>query len=133
MNDEARDRRTGGQWLRSVRAYLEFRSGDSWRRGEDRNAPERWYYIDGLRTLNGIGQEQRYALPLCIRITPQTTRDIQLSTLASHPAKKLVDELMSLNPALTNRHILMHLARLKLARMLVDLRAATPVALERTA
>lgn len=56
MTDEERDRRSAGQWLRSVRAYLEFRTGDSWRRlsdPEQRWHPDRIYYLDAIRVLNG--------------------------------------------------------------------------------
>jgi hypothetical protein len=60
MEDPVRDARTGDQWLRSVIAYLEFRSGDSWRRlcfKNQRDSPERWEALDAIRLL----QELRYA------------------------------------------------------------------------
>jgi hypothetical protein len=46
--------RTGWQWHCSISAYLLWRAGESWRRATaaDRWDPERWYYLDGLRTLN---------------------------------------------------------------------------------
>ena len=44
MSDEERDRRTPGQWLRAVRAYLDFMTGDAWRRTSDRFNPERVWY-----------------------------------------------------------------------------------------
>ena len=57
MSDRERDRRTGGQWLRAVKAYLEFGAGSAWRRlsdPEQRDSPERNWYLGGIRTMNGI-------------------------------------------------------------------------------
>jgi len=57
MTDAERDRRSGVQWLRSVRSYLEFRGGESWRRlsdPEQRWHPERLVYLDGIRAITTI-------------------------------------------------------------------------------
>ena len=57
MTDASRDSRTGNQWLHSVIAYLEFRTGDRWRRLSDpvhRWDPERWAYLDAIRLINGL-------------------------------------------------------------------------------
>ena len=45
------DGRNGRQWMRSVLAYLDWRSGDSWRPMADRNHPERRAYTDASLTL----------------------------------------------------------------------------------
>jgi hypothetical protein len=121
-DDSERDRRSGSQWLRSIKGYLEWRAGLAWRRGEDRNSPERWQYLDALRLLNGIGRPVPAVPPICV-MTPKTVQDIRLASLASWPVARLVDQLMQLSPTLTDRRILTHLSRLKLARMLMDARA----------
>jgi len=127
MQDSERDKRTGGQWLRSITAYLEWQSGDSWRRASDRNSPERWLYLDAIRLLNGIiGGLPR---PAADHLSRRTLTDIRVSSLASWPRVRLVDELLRLNPALTDRKILMHLSAVKLAGMVEGARAA--VRLER--
>lgn len=48
------DGRTGTQWLKSVEAYLEWRTGSAWRPLTDRWNPDRWYYLDGLRFLHDV-------------------------------------------------------------------------------
>jgi hypothetical protein len=40
------DGRNGSQWMRSVLAYLDWRSGDAWRPVRDRNVPARRTYTD---------------------------------------------------------------------------------------
>jgi hypothetical protein len=126
MDDSERDQRTGLQWLKVVNSYLEFMSGNAWRRGlTERNSPERWYYLDAIRWLNGIGRDEALPFQRTISITPRTAQDIRISSLASWPVAKLVNELMRLNPCLTNRKILSHFTKVKLAQMLVEARAAS--------
>ena len=45
------DGRNGSQWMRSVLAYLDWRSGSVWRPMADRNHPERRAYTDASLTL----------------------------------------------------------------------------------
>jgi hypothetical protein len=45
------DGRNGSQWMRSVLAYLDWRSGDSWRPMAHRNHPDRRAYTDASLTL----------------------------------------------------------------------------------
>lgn len=55
--DAERDKRTRAQWLRAILAYLEFRSGSSWRRLSDpaqRWAPERMYYLEGYWAVSNV-------------------------------------------------------------------------------
>jgi len=57
VTDTERDRRFQSQWLRSIVAYLEFRTGDGWRRLTDPN--QRWNhdrldYLDAIRIINGF-------------------------------------------------------------------------------
>lgn len=40
------DGRNGSQWMRSVLAYLDWRSGVSWRSQSERNHPQRRAYLD---------------------------------------------------------------------------------------
>lgn len=124
VDDSERDRRTSGQWLRSIKAYLEFMAGLAWRRAEDRfTSPDREYYVDAIRFLNGIGRESSLAAsPQAV--TRKTALDIHLATLAGNGRAWLVDQLMRVNPALTSRKLLMGFQNLKLARMLVEARAA---------
>jgi hypothetical protein len=125
MDDSERYRRTGRQWIKAVNSYLEFMTGDAWRRGSERNSPERWYYLDAIRWLNGIGREVVLPSSRTISITPRTARDIRISSLASWPVAKLINELMRLNPCLTNRKLITHFTKVKLAQMLVEARAAS--------
>jgi hypothetical protein len=122
MTDDERDHRTGGQWLRSVHAYLNFRAGDDWRRGDTRNSAERWYYIDAIRFLNGAGRDLMEFRPVSTILTSKDISDIRLSSLASRPVCDLVDELIQLNPLLHDRKILSHFTRLKLARLVIAAR-----------
>jgi hypothetical protein len=132
MSDEERDGRTPGQWLRSVRAYLEFMSGDAWRRSSERNNPERLWYIGGIRCLNSIGCENSFPR-LAVQPSHKTALEIRTAALAARPASRLVDELMKLRPELTRRKTLMYFTRLKLAGLVIEARACAAEALRQTA
>ena len=132
LGDEERDRRSPGQWLRAVRAYLEFRAGDAWRRSGDRNSPERLYYLDGLRLLNGLGTDSQFG-PASVSLTPRSAEDVPIAALASRPRGELVANLMRADPALTDRKLLSHLQNSKLARMLIRAESHSAMRLERTA
>lgn len=121
VSDDERDRRTSGQWLRAVRAYLEFGSGDAWRRGSDRNNPARIWYVNGIRCLNSIGCENSFPR-LAVQPSHKTALEIRVAALAARPASRLVDELMKLRPELTMRKTLMHFTRLKLAGLVIEAR-----------
>jgi hypothetical protein len=57
VNDNERDKRTGSQWLKAVLAYLEFRTGDSWRRLSDpaqRWSPDRIWYLNGIGAIYDV-------------------------------------------------------------------------------
>jgi len=135
MSDAERDRRSAGQWIRAIQAYLEWRTGDAWRRGSDRNSPERWWYINGIRCLNEIGIDKsvRGSCPLCCQKTTKTSLDIHIAALAGRTASVLVEELMRLRPELTMRRTLMHFSRVKLARMVIEARTAAQENLRRSA
>lgn len=126
MSDTERDKRTGGQWLRAITSYCEFRAGDAWRRLSDpnqRNAPERLWYLGGIRTLNGI----KVSAPLEPRpqlVADSSASDREADRLASRSRTSLVDELMLLDTSLSDRRLLSHFTCLKLARMVVSARAA---------
>lgn len=117
MDDAERDRRSGGQWLRSVRAYLEFMAGTAWRRYADRFSPEYLWYLNGVRALNGFDIVASHP---AATIAPSTIEDNELSLLSRLPRISIVEELMYSNPALTDRHLLSHLQIHKLARMLFE-------------
>ena len=121
---ERHDSRTPDQLIRSVIAYLEWRAGESWRNltfRADRNDQDRWDYLDAVRLV----AKMRYAEPRRPQLvlpgpvtafrSPNTK---QVRELACRPRACLVDRLMRADPSLTDRKILMHLGRLKLAGML---------------
>jgi hypothetical protein len=128
MSDRERDRRTGGQWLRAVKAYLEFGAGSAWRRlsdPEQRNSPVRDWYLGGIRTLNGIpargplaqdGVEAKAAAP------PRASSSPVARLMATRSRGWIVDELLRVNPALTDKKLLLRLSHLKLSGMLVTAR-----------
>jgi len=133
VSDDERDRRSPGQWDRAIRAYLEWRSGNAWRRMSDpeqRNSPERPWYVDGLRTLNGIAILSR---PVSLPKLEKLTEDVRVAKLARLPRAELVSRLMLANPSLTDRKLIAHFTLLKLARMLIAARDANAAALARTA
>lgn len=133
MEDAERDRRTGYEWTAEIKSYLEFMLGKARRRNHNRWDPERLWYLAGLQTLEGLDHlEEKLTLPQ-IRITPRTIQDIRIASLASWPCARLVDELMRLRPEMTDRKLLIHLSRVKLARMLFDARQVSGSALKRIA
>jgi hypothetical protein len=142
MNDRERDDRSGGQWLRATKAYLEFGTGDAWRRlsdPEQRNSPERAWYLAGIRTMNGIAVLLRNdAKILQIGATRSAgTPAAAAPRVPSSPAKVspaarlmaarsrgwIVDELLRVNPALTDKKLLLRLSHIKLAGMLLEARS----------
>ncbi|MGA9071553.1 MAG: hypothetical protein WB424_14915 [Terracidiphilus sp.] len=122
MDDDERDRRSCSQWRRSISDYLIYRAGLNWRHESDRNNPVRQYYLNGLRALDNslhlVPPRQQ------LRFTQKTIQDIRLGSLASWPVKRLVDELLVTDSTLTDRRLLSHLSKIKLAQMLMDRRAA---------
>lgn len=137
MSDKERDSRTGPQWLRAIRAYCEFGTGDAWRRlgdGGQRSAPERLWYLSGLRLINSIlagAQAQEAPRPQLVNTRPAD--DLLLAEIARLPRAELVDGLMKLDSSLTDRKLLSRLQRPKLARMILDARKFWTAELERTA
>jgi hypothetical protein len=135
VSDAERESRTGLQWIKAIHAYLEFRCGDGWRRLSDpaqRYNPERDWYLNGIRTLNGI---RSFPAPTpYIHIVPCPTPDeLRIAALAEQPRAWLVDNLLNLNPALTDRKLLMGLHRRKLACLVIAAGDIAPAELERTA
>jgi hypothetical protein len=116
------ERRSGGQWLRSIKDYLEFQAGCAWRRSTERSSSKYLYYLDALRFLNGIGCETE-ASPSIRVVTPRTALDVHIAALAGNGRGWLVDHLMRANPALTDRKLISHFQNSKLARMLIAAQA----------
>lgn len=138
LTDAQRDRRTGPQWLKSVNAYLEFCAGHSWRRLSDpahRNDAHRLVYLDAQRIVTtALFAPEPLAEPLPAQDTPHVRAvNTRAAQLASKPRAALVSELLSRNPSLTDRRILEHLPRPKLARMVIDAREQNRAALMVTA
>jgi hypothetical protein len=135
------DGRTGLQWLNSVKAYLKWRSGDSWRRMSDlqqRNAAERWNYLDALRLITDVSysdtvdSEQKPRL-----LTKPTKAQVTARKLSTESRGWLVEELLKADPKLTDKKLLLRLQRPKLASMLAERLTkktdSRPGSLERTA
>ena len=128
VSKSERDERTGPQWIRAVISYLEFSSGDAWRRLSDplrRFSPERQWYLGGLRTMNGI--QSPIPQPRPHLVTPKIEpgpEAIAIAKLCLEPRLALADELLLLRPELTDRRLLSHLPRPKLARMVLSARQA---------
>lgn len=134
MDDAERDRRSGSQWLRSILSYLEFRSGDMWRRMSDpaqRQHPERLWYLNGIRQISSLIACSPPSPKLQL-LTRQTDYQ-RIPALAGRSRAWLVDELMKLDSRLSDRRLCLSLSRHKLARMLADAQDDCAAGLERTA
>ena len=132
--DEERDRRDAGQWDKAIRARLEVGTGNAWRRMSDpdqRNSPERLWYVNGIRTMNGIGAEK--PRPVSLSKLDKLTNDLRIDKLSRLPRAELVGRLILANPTLTDRKLISHFTLVKLARMLIAARDANAAALARTA
>lgn len=134
MSDLERDRRSGGQWLRAVNAYLEFGAGSAWRRLSDpkqRNSPERDWYLGGIRTINGIPARVRNDSKTLhiVAKSPQRAAPprAQASPVAKLMAAKsrgwIVAELLRVDPNLSDKKLLLRLSHIKLATMLTTARS----------
>jgi hypothetical protein len=137
--DPERDRRDGAQWLKSAIAYCNWRAGEPWRKtwrsDSERWAVSRWEYLDAARLLSDllvapaqVPARPQPVLPSLNTEPGYTPEEIELST---KPVKWLVDELMRADSRYTLRGTLMHLRRLKLARLLVRARSENSLQLER--
>lgn len=123
--ERERAARSGRQWLQSAREYCLWRAGDGWRRlgtRESRNSAERWYYLEGARTITDILYSQdkpasglQLALPV---LNPAPTPDASELKYRTMKRADLVAALLRIDPTLTDAHILSHLPRPKLAHML---------------
>lgn len=57
VTDKERDSRSRSQWLRSILSYLNFQTGDAWRRlsdPEQRWSADRIWYLYGIQTINAV-------------------------------------------------------------------------------
>lgn len=117
--------RIGPEILQSAIDYCVWRSGrgrhrmsfDEWRRSADRCD-----YLDAARLLSGLLHEPdrvgiAEALPV---LNPAPPADPHIPELAALPVAKLVSRLMAADPRLTDKKILSHLSRRKLATMLCE-------------
>jgi len=120
------DGRTARQWINSAIEYCNWRAGDSWRRLSDpaqRHDPERWVYIEAARTLHTALYSTFPARPVPVLdcLTPTRPSHAQLK-YRNWKRPELVEALLLENPKLTDRRILSHYTRAKLARMLDETR-----------
>jgi hypothetical protein len=131
MTDAERDRRSGLQWLRSILSYLEFSSGQAWRRlsdPEQRWHPERLWYLDGIRAVQTL-----LASPTPTQTFEKKTDDVRIGRLVAMGRGWLATELWRANPSLTDLRILLRLRPAKLARILIEARDRQAAALRPTA
>lgn len=79
------DGRKGWQWIESVKAYLDWRAGSSWRPMSHRFHPDREYYIHGIRLViearSGayIGNAQRFPAEIRAELEKKPARSARLS------------------------------------------------------
>ena len=119
LNNDERDKRTGSQWLRSTLSYLEFRAGLGWRSMSDRWNQDR---LDYLAAICQVQDVMNAPLP-CVDETHAA--ELENSGVKEQPGRSrlsMADELLRLDPSLTDKKILLHLPRPKLARMVADAR-----------
>lgn len=127
MGQQHRANRTPDQIIRSVISYLEWRAGESWLNFSDRSQrfdQDRLDYLEALRVV----QTARYSEPLkpflplpALPTSPSPSKQEQ--ALAGRSRAWLVDELVRADGRLTDRRLLSHLGRPKLAHMLCEARA----------
>jgi hypothetical protein len=82
---DPREHRTANQWHRAIMAYLDFRTGDAWRRltdPEQRWDPERVYYLDAIRLMNDIRGFPEF-LP-----APKPNRELNPKKLVPHRRRR---------------------------------------------
>ena len=145
--ERAKAKRDGRQWLLSIRAYLEQRAGLGWRKLH--LAGERWNpifldYEQAARTITGILSTGLESTPVQSARDAAAQADLDIvrgaplpltlaeKQLSERPRAALVDELMR-DPLYTERRLLEHLPKNKLARMVTQSRErrAADAALER--
>lgn len=135
MGLDQRDGRTPDQVLRSVLAYLQWRAGDCWRNTsykDHRQSTDRWDYLSAWHLVQSVRfLSERPELVPALSSTPRP--DPEIAKLAMQPRAVLVDELMQLDPTLTSRRMLSHLAKPKLAAMLLRRYADSQTDTRRTA
>lgn len=125
--DSQREMRSALQWRKAVVAYLEFMTDDAWRGASDRDDPLRLWYLGGIRTMNGISSgKPKLAQPRLYLLPKLTIEQSQVASLTEWPRALIVDQLMYLNPLLTDRKLLLRLGRAKLARLVYEAWNAQP-------
>ena len=121
--NDLRELRTGPQWLRALTAYLDFKTGDSWRRLSDpaqRRDPDRVWYLDGLTFLQNLLRDESGRSPSPSAHWKQKPIACASQSSASNRGAELSDALLRLDSRLTDRKLLSRLPKPKLARMVVE-------------
>ncbi len=117
--DLERDLRNGRQWLASIQSYCKFRAGLAWRRASDRFNPNRLWYMNGLRCVQDVlyapVESLQLVLPTLDRVDCLTGFERELAAM---DRSILVTRLMAASSFFTDRRLLSHLPKMKLARML---------------
>jgi hypothetical protein len=112
--------------IQSAMEYCQWRASHG-RRGllsaAQRFDPDRVWYLNGFATLRDhlYKPEEPKGLHVALPVLhPAPSIDPRAAKLCDKPRAWLVEELLSANPKLSNRKLLLHLGKLKLATMLVD-------------
>ena len=122
------DDRTGTQWIKAAIAYCNYRAGDGWRDLTDqtqRNDEKRWYYIEGARALTSLLLDPvtpKRPVPALAPLgeTLASPSPFQLELARRFNRAELVARLMAADPSLTDRRLLSHFTKLKLAGMVIQ-------------
>lgn len=60
------DERKGWQWIASAKAYLDYRSGSTWRPARHRFHPEHEYFVRGINLLNQVNSQVMEKVCPCV-------------------------------------------------------------------
>jgi hypothetical protein len=117
--------RAPDQILRSVIAYCLWRAGESWRNPsspDNRRNEDRLSYLEAIRVINRVRYEPAH-LPEPVPAAAAAKPSPKEVALAARPRLQLAAELIAADPSLTDRRLLSHLPKHKLAAMLAARRA----------
>lgn len=114
--DLLRDRRSARIWIQRAIEYCDWRA-DLFK--ADRWHPERWYYLNGRRLLADVLYPSKARIePALPSIDPIPEVSPEQREFVMHPRAWLVDRLMAIDRHYTDRQLLLHLSKAKLAAML---------------
>lgn len=118
------DGRTGLEWNRRATEYCEWRSGRAGRRLAD--PAVRWHqdridYLDAVRLLESVRYSESIHVAETVLEPPPSA---ELLKLRQQPRGMLINELLSIDPKITNRKLVSRFRTEKLADMVLSRRIA---------